>query len=180
MRNFKRIGLLVCLVMAVLMFVVSFVHNANAQEKIVKEMVLQVNPDIISLPGNEAARVPITAARIRSTQLRNLNEEYNAVRIEKLFRLKETAQVDDLEIKGLKDTEEAGAKKVLNETVNVAEVFTRTIKKEQEEKGKQVEELNNVFIVQFESDEEISMNGIVNAYKALPVVMFAQHITRTE
>ncbi len=175
-RNLNNISLFILIISLVFACCSS---NAIAADKILKEIVLQVNPNIITLPDNEVSKVPIGAARIRSTDLRTLNQDYNAVSIEKLFKLGEKSKLANLEIKGLKKVDKK-TKEILTDIVDINNVFTKDIKKTQEEKGENVVELNNAFIIQFEFDEETNMNGIVNAYKALPVVMNAQYIVRTK
>ncbi|MFH1459692.1 MAG: hypothetical protein ABIG64_04895 [Candidatus Omnitrophota bacterium] len=161
-----------------LVMVISFQTNSFAQEKIIKEMVIQVDARMIALPGNEAAKVPITAARFRSSELRQLNEQYNAVRIERIFKLKKEEKKAPLDIKGVKEDKKT-VKESQEEIVNIANIFTQEIKKEMLAKGEKVIELDNVFLIQFEFEEDVNMTGIVSAYQDIPGVISAQSIIRT-
>jgi len=177
--KFKNLNKMYGWILIIGLIIACFSSNAIASDKILKEIVLQVNPNIITLPDNEVSKVPIAVARIRSTNLRTLNQDYNAVSIEKLFKLGEKSKLAELEIKGLKKVDKK-AKEILTDIADVNTVFTKDIKKTQEEKGENVVELNNAFIIQFEFDEETNMSGIVNAYKGVSVVMNAQYIVRTK
>jgi len=57
----------------------------------IKEVTIEVQPRIIALPGGEAgkniAKVPIRRARMRNTELRDLNKLYNAVSVERIYEV---------------------------------------------------------------------------------------------
>jgi hypothetical protein len=165
-----------------LLVVVFFGKGVFAQEKVIKEMLLQVKPDIIALPEGEAASVPLGAARVRSSELRELNAAYMVVSIEKIYKLKATQEsgaLADLEIKGTKDVSAPQEEKEqLAGIVDPNQVFTSEIKKQMLEKGEQVVLVKDVYLLRFEFDEDKNMSGIVDAYKAVPAVIYANHITR--
>ncbi len=166
MQRSKRITLqaiyFIVVIMSICLFY--FFHNAFAQDKYVKEIVIKVEHNIIALPGNQVVKVPLSAARVRSTELRELNKKYNALSIEKLFRLKEDARV----IKKDDNKEE----------VDLGRLFTKKIKKEMESKDKQVIEAEDIFLIQFESEKEINISQLIDDYKQLPVVKYADEVIR--
>ncbi len=157
--------------------VAAMVAPVEAAEKIVKEMVIQVQSKVIALPGNKAMKVPISAARIRSTELRTLNEQYNAISIEKIFELNSEKSSSGLEIKGVKDTDKLLTKTVEG-AVDLSKIFTQEVKKEMEKQKKPVIELENVFLIQFEFEQDAPMTGLLDAYKALTVVSYVEQIVR--
>lgn len=161
------------LIMICLGLFLSFSGNLTAQDLEVKEIIIKVKPNIIRLPGGDAAKIPISAARIRSTELRKLNEDYNVVKIEKLFQLKtETKGKKGLVIKGFKDTEDPLA------VPDLTKIFTNEIKKEKKKEGKQVVEIVDTFLFQLEIDNSINIQSVVNDYQALEVVVHAEYIVR--
>lgn len=151
---------------------------AIAQQKFAGEMLIQVNANIIALPQGEAAKVPISAARFRSTEMRELNEQYEALSIEKLYELKEEAKGTDVQGLNVLKSEKKDKKKDQN-IVDLSRVFTKKVKKEFKKKGKEVKQVSDAFLLQFESEKEIPILEIVSAYKALDVVIHAEHITRS-
>ena len=60
-------------------------QTAHAQEEIEKEILIKVEANIIELPGNQVSRVPVKYARVRNTELRELNKTYNAAEIERVY-----------------------------------------------------------------------------------------------
>jgi len=179
-KNFRRVVSIICLIFVITAFLLSFTQEAKAQEKIKKEIILQVKSRIIALPGNEAAKVPISAARIRSDELRELNKEYNAVSIEKIYALKEYLDVLEREkkkvsLKGIKTEQEEAKDK---EKVNVQQVFTRKIKEQMIEAGKEVRQVTDSFIILFERDTSINMSRLLSDYRAVDTVIYADEITR--
>ena len=158
----------------------SFLHvqHAEAQQKYTGEILIQVNPRIIALPEGEVAKVPINAARFRSTELRDLNEQYKAVSIEKLYELKEDKKGMNIESQDILKSEQKDKKKD-KATVDLSRIFTKKVKKEFREKGKEVKQVSDSYLLQFESEEELFMSGIVSAYRALDVVIHAEQITRS-
>ncbi|MFH1092672.1 MAG: hypothetical protein V1739_00795 [Candidatus Omnitrophota bacterium] len=153
-----------------------------AQEKFTGEIIIQVNENIISLPEGEAAVVPIEAARVRSSELRDINQEYNARSIEKVYMLEETVNNDKgLKMKKFKNKESGEDKVALSEgTLKLENVFTKKIKQEKIKEGKKVIQVDNVYIIGFEFDKETNMPAVASAYERLPVVISAQHIIRSE
>ena len=53
---------------------------AEEPELVKKAMVIQVTPGTIALPKGEAARIPVSGARVRSSDMRDLNREYNEIK----------------------------------------------------------------------------------------------------
>ena len=115
--------------------------SLRAQVKVKKEAVIRVDPNIIALPQGDAAKIPVVAARVRSTQLRDLNKQYNAVKIEKLYKLEEKTK-GPMKIKGIKGKEEFE-----EGPVDLATVFTTEIRKEMKAQGNKVVELKNTFLI---------------------------------
>ena len=175
----KKMKFWFCILLTSLIFF-SFAQTLKAEDKITKEIVIKVLPGIIALPEGEVAKVPITAARVRSTELRQLNETYNAKTIEKLYEIAEEEKLKEkqpLSLKGLKD---AKKKAPVSEHVDLNQVFTREIKKEFLEEKKQVRQASDTYILGFEFnvDEDMDIIGVANAYRALEAVTFAQDILR--
>ena len=61
---------------------------ALGQEPLITQVEIKVSPGFIAMPGNQVPKVPIGNARVRSTELRALNEKYHATEIEKVFEIK--------------------------------------------------------------------------------------------
>ena len=125
------------------------------------------------MPKGEVSRVPISAARVRSTEIRDLNKQYHAVSIEKLYKLDEQAESDGLVIKGMK-----GQVQAEEGLINLAQVFTREVKKERQAAGEVTRELINTFLIKFESDKRINIKKLVSDYQALEVVVHAEEVIR--
>ncbi len=87
----EKLSLLVLIIGAVAFF---RAQTAHAQEEIEKEILIMVEPNIVELPGNQVSRVPVKYARVRNTELRELNKTYNATEIEKVY---ETIKVGNKE-----------------------------------------------------------------------------------
>jgi hypothetical protein len=178
MKKLKRRSVWVAVLFALLsFFIASYGQQTFAQSVELKEILIQVQPRMIEMPGNKATIAPLSATRVRSDDIKALNNQYNAVKVEKLFKLKEKEVSPSLEIKGLKTTAEDERQNV-TEQINVAHVFTSDLKQGFIEKGEQVIELGNVFLIQFETD--ISVGQIVNSYQALDEVIFAETIIRKQ
>ncbi|MBI4845549.1 MAG: hypothetical protein HY810_03630 [Candidatus Omnitrophica bacterium] len=175
----KSLGLFAVLFMA---FMLSFSGQVVAQEKVIKEIIVQVNSDVIALPDGDAANIPISAVRIRSSELRDLNQTYNAVSLEKLYVL-ETAMAVDKQMKK-KDFkgETLKTEKVeqVDSPINIGLVFSKEMKKQEEEKGNKVLQMDNAYIIQLEVDPGQNMTEVATAYKALPVVIYADPIIRSK
>ena len=175
-QRYKKIG---CLGLIGL-FLFCLAPGLDAEEKIQKEMVIKVKPRIIALPGNQVAKVPISAARVRSTELRELNEKYNAISIERLFKIGEKIEKEKpLTIKGIKGAaprEEEPAE----ETVDLSRILTKEKRKELLAKKEDVVEINDTFLIQFDVDTRIDMNRVAFEYKSLDVVTFADYVVRKE
>ena len=154
------------------------VVDCFCQEKVIKEMVIKVKNNIIALPAGEAALIPLSAARVRSTELRELNKAYNTVSIEKLYELKKSSRGAGSSIKGLKKAVEASD----DGSIDLGSVFTKEIKKEKEAAGVDVKMVKNSYILrfEFESEDEVNMGKLVADYKALDVVLFAQDVVRVK
>jgi hypothetical protein len=146
-----------------------------AQEKVKKEIVIKVSSGIIDLGVGEAAKIPVSAARVRSTELRQLNKDYNVVAIEKLYKLK-TVQKEGSVIKGLKSMEPVDEPA----EVELDKIFTKEIKKEMQAAGQEVKELKNTYLFHCEFEEEPDMNEVLINYRALDVVRYAEYIKRTK
>lgn len=134
-----------------------FTTFSNAQDTIEKQIIIKVQSKLIALPGNEASKVPFSAARVRSTELRNLNKQYNAVKIEKLFAL-----------------EEAG------DTPDISQVFTNRVRKEQIALGNKVVQVKDMFLIHFQLDPLVNISSLLDAYTALPGVISADETTIIE
>ena len=63
--------------------------TGQAQTGLQQEIVVKVQPNIIAMPANQAEKAPIGYVRVRSTDLRDLNEIYAAKTIEKVFEFKQ-------------------------------------------------------------------------------------------
>jgi len=150
-----------------------FIFQGYAQKKVKKEIAIKVKHNIIALPKGEVWRVPLSAARVRSTELRKLNKKYNAVSIEKLFRLKEKSS--KLSLKGFK-----GVEPVEEDTspIDLSKLFTKKLKKKFIKEEKDVEQAPDIFLIQLELDENININSVVSDYMKLDVVIDAKEVIR--
>jgi hypothetical protein len=141
--------------------------------------VIKVKPNYIVLPEGEAEKVPIRAARIRSTDLRNLNEKYNAVWIEKLYELQpKDLPVEHLKIKGVKETLSTQKQVSKKEAVDLSKIVTKDAKKEFGAQGEAVTESREIFSLQFELKPEIQIEDLLTEYRAVEVVLYAEAISR--
>ncbi len=120
-----------------------------------KEIMIEVESRTIALPENEVSVVPLSAVRVRSTDLRNLNSQYNAEKIEKVYALA-----------------------TIGNTAEVNQVFTNKTRKEEIALGNDVVQVKDIFIIQFELDVSIDMAALLNTYLALPEVLYAKEIIR--
>ena len=159
-----------------------FVQPSFAEDKgqlINREILIKVKPDYIALPEGEAEKIPIGAARVRSTDLRNLNEKYNAVWIEKLYELQPRGvSVEPLKIKGVKDSLVTQKQQAKKETVDLSKILTKDAKKEFVERGEVVIETKDIFSLQFELKPEIQIEDLLSDYRAVDAVLYSEAITR--
>jgi len=90
-----KLSLLLLIIGVVVLFCAQTVH---AQEEIEKEIFIKVKPNIIELPGNQVSRVPVKYARVRNTELRELNKTYNATEIEKVYETRTVGNKEPEEV----------------------------------------------------------------------------------
>jgi len=152
--------------------------SAQEQQRVKKAMVLQVAPGTIALPEGEAARVPVSAARIRSTDMRDLNTKYTVVAMEKLYQLADDAA--PLPGSGSTAVLSAGEKKPEAPALDLSKVLRSEMRKKAIEDGREVVELPDTYLVEFEVEPNVEMKDVVVAYWVLPVVTFAQEVTPEE
>jgi len=144
-------------------------------QTVTKAMIIQVEGGIIAMPEGEVARVPVSAARFRSTELRDLNAKYNAVAVEKLYRPYEPAAAT---VPG------SGSKSVLltkkeepeGPTLDVTKIIRKELRKKVRKEGGQVEEQPDAYLIEFELEPTIEMKDVLVAYWVLPVVTYAQEV----
>ena len=152
-----------------------FIQQGYAQGKVKKEIAIKVKHNIIALPAGEVSRVPISAARVRSTNLRELNKKYNAVNIEKLFELRKKDKKLGLKgFKGVEPVEENAA------PIDLTKLFTKKLKKKFIKEGKGVEQAQDIFLIQLELDKDMSINSVVSDYMGLDTVVDAKEVIRKE
>ncbi|MFC1631756.1 hypothetical protein ACFL1I_07935 [Candidatus Omnitrophota bacterium] len=68
---------------------ISWAEEEPAYNLVKQELQIKVKPRTIALPGNQVAIVPIRYARVRSSELRTLNQGYNATHIGKVYQIRE-------------------------------------------------------------------------------------------
>jgi len=168
--------------------------EAQPASSALHEMTIEVQPKIIALPGGEAgkniAKVPMAAARVRSTELRDLNKLYNAVSIERIYEVstpvvKKSVAQGTIKIKGKKKKSKLQGKRVLRKTdkgfheslaeggkISPDKLIHLKRSKKGKEKGLITEEtgvsedeivvVNDVFIIQFQDyfDEQGALVSI--------------------
>jgi len=165
---FLAFSLCICFAMSV---------KSQTENEIEEEILIQVEPNIIAMPKNiEIARVPISAARIRSTELRELNKKYNAVTIERLFKVKEESdEIPLAETKTSLFSKEK--KKVESKQFEPAKVFTKSTRKELLTRNQNVEvvEVKDAFLIQLKPDKNFNINQVINEYDALSAVLFVEY-----
>lgn len=185
-EKMRREGLMIFILLFMsLVFEFQMPGVVQAREgKEIKEILIKVQPRIIALPENEEiTKVPLSAARIRSTELRELNKKYNAVMIERLYKLKDKIKNKDIEVGGVFRSEE----NVEPPVVDMSKIFTKKRKEELEKnnkeltaQGKEVASVNDTFLIQFDASTNVDMNKVAAEYKALDVVTFAEYVVREE
>lgn len=160
---------------------------AQESKKEQSYLLINVEPKIIALPENPAiARVPISAARVRSTELRQLNEKYNAVEIERLFEIRQKDKAGKGKItpvEGALVAKETQKKKKGMDLTNIlTQEATKKLDKEKDLEGEGLEivEKEDTYFIIFEFDPAvgIDMNAAVSEYKALPAVKDAEYIIK--
>lgn len=169
----KKIGIVFILLLMSLgfIFLVPEVLKAQGEDNEVKEILITVKPRIIVLPKDATYRLSLSAARIRSTELRNTNKEYNAITIEAVCELVE---------KKTKDAENTlVSEEKKNRKVGRATKIRKLLKKQKDETMEMIP-VKDTYIIQFADfiDEEgnkktVSLNSAVSAYQALEVVVSA-------
>ena len=150
------------------------IAQKGVKAKVGEEILIKVKSGIIALPQGEAASIPISAVRIRSTELRELNSEYNAITIEKLFKIKLKQETRDFGT--LTSYEQIGEA----EAVDISRLFTKETKKGLTAEGKQAVEVEDTYLIQFELEEGVNISQLVSNYEALECVLFAGDIIRKE
>ncbi len=171
--------------------VFSLIGTISAQETMNKEILIKVKSGIVKMPGNKVSKVPISVARICSTDLRNLNKKYKAVTIERLYEIAGEAQVpirvedsgEPLSIKSFKGSEGESKKSEsvqVVENVSMENIFTKEIMKDMQAQGKEVAVVKDTFLFQFEISAALNMDLIAAEYFGLAVVTYAEEITRKE
>ena len=152
------------------------------EARIIKEILIKVQPEIIAMPGNMAiVRAPLSTCRVRSTPLRNLNKKYNAISIERLFEVKyETREKSEVPKSFVSKEKE----KADQEPVDLSKIFTKATKDELMDLGKfskeEIGQAEDIYLIQFEfsAEDEVNMKIIISDYEELPVVTFAKFVTR--
>ncbi len=153
---------------------------AEEAQTVTKAMIIQVTPGTIALPEGEAARIPLSAARIRSTDLRDLNAKYNAVAIEKLYRPLEPAAAAAVPGSGSKSVMLTKKEEPEGATLDMSKIIRKELRKKVRNEGRQVEEQPDAYLVEFELKPTIEMKDVVVAYWVLPVVTFVQEVNPEE
>jgi hypothetical protein len=147
-------------------------------------LLIKVEPRTIVLPENpEIVKVPVSAARVRSTELRQLNEKYNAVEIERLFEVRQIDKPSKGKITEVESVLVAKEAQKKNKGMDLTNIFTaetrKKLKKEDlESNGAEITEKLDVYLIIFEFDPAIGIdiNTAVTEYKALPVVKDAEYV----
>ena len=178
----KRVFFIITVSLAVVLWSI-IAGRAEEKNKITKEIIIKVQHKIIALPDNPAiVKVPLSAARVRSTDLRNLNKKYNAVSIEKVFEVRGKPRAKAKELKDSLVSREKPA--ATDKKLDLSKIFTAQAKSELEASGKVKAEgvemlpAEDVFLIQFEFDKEVNMNQLISEYRQLPVVIDCQYVTR--
>ncbi|MCK9595461.1 MAG: hypothetical protein PHH68_08190 [Candidatus Omnitrophica bacterium] len=146
-----------------------------------KEILVKLDPGVIAMPMGEVARIPISGVRVRSSDLRALNTKYNAVSIEKIYEVKEKGALDEpLKLKGMK-TGDPGAASNVKKAANpdLAKIFPREDTKVVVlAPDKEFVESSEIFFMQFELNPGVVIEDMLAEYRAVPVVLYADVITR--
>jgi len=167
----------VCL-MLVFVFAAAAAALAEEPQLVKKAMIVQVTAGTIALPEGEAAEIPVSAARVRSSDMRDLNAKYNAVAIEKVYQLYEPETA--LPGSGSKAVLRSEEKKPAETTLDLAKVIRKGMRKKLREEGREVVEQPDTYLLKFEVGPDTQMKDVVLAYWVLPVVTFAQEVEPEE
>lgn len=143
----------------------------------IKEMTIEVQSNIIELPGGKAgrkiAKVPVKRTSVRNTELRDLNKHYNVVSIERIFEL---VTVPTEQKEGVLKSVPKSNKKVI--VGRKKEVESQKGKNLDPEMTEEVVPVNDIYILHFQDYKDgdgnlvtIDMAEVVAAYSALPVVI---------
>jgi hypothetical protein len=161
---------LVVLLLAGLLITLSFdVRAAEGEEKKgePREIVIKVKPRILELPGGPAARMPLRAARIRSTNLRELINGYEGKQIEKLYSLrKKESSVGG----GLSSGESTSA------AVDISSLLTRSMISKMDIEPDRIREVEGTFLLLLNNVEDL--NKMLSEFKKLDTVLFVDAIER--
>ena len=170
----------VCLALLFAFIVAAAPALAEEPETVTKAIVIQVVPGTIALPGGDAARMPVSAARFRSSELRDLNEDYNAVAIEKLYQVYDpsgprpgSGSKRALRSKDPKEKNGGG-------TLDMAKVLRKKMRKKVRKEGQEVVEQPDVYLIEFELSLDTEIKDVVVTYWMLDVVTFAQEVSVNE
>ncbi len=173
MRKRKGVVFILLLMSLGFIFLMPKVLKAQASDNEVKEILIKVQPRIIALPKNvEIDKVPLLSARVRSIELRELCNQYNAVSIKRLFEIKEESKKS----KAVEDSFISKEKEKTKEKVDPAKVFTKEKKQELLTQEQNVIEAKDTFLIQFEPGEGVDMKQVAGEYAALPEVLFAEYV----
>jgi len=153
---------------------------AEEPETVTKAMIIQVVPGTIALPGGDAARIPILSARFRSSDLRDLNKDYNAVAVEKLYKIDDAAGPvpgsGSKSVMRSKDKKE----KTKGSALDMAKTFRKKMRKKVVEEGQKVVEQPDAYLIEFELALDVAMKDVVVAYWMLDVVTLAEEVSVDE
>lgn len=167
-----RVVLTAALSIAAAAFVLCLAQGVVGQEtqREVKEIVITVKPRIIVLPQKVVSKVPLRMARIRSTELREINKECNAITIEAVYKLagkRKKGAEGILSSKGGREVK-----------IDRAGKIRKLLRKEGADK--EMIPVKDTYIIQFADyvDEEgnqrtVNLDNAIAAYGALPVVISA-------
>ncbi len=159
--------------------------NAQQSQLPIKEMTVEVQSNIIELPGGatgrKIAKVPVKRTSVRNTELRELNRAYNVVSIERIFEL---VTVPVVKVAG----DEYGAPTLKSQKQRKNKMIIGRKKEVESQKGKnldpemieEVVPVNDIFILHFRDYMDgdgnlvaIDMAEVVAAYSVLSVVVSA-------
>jgi|GEM_PF-2303086 len=155
--------------------------ETTASGLVKKEILIKLNPGIIAMPKGEVARIPISGVRVRSSELRALNEKYNAVSIEKIYEVRSKGAADEpLQLKGLKTGDPSAVTESKKETaMDLTKIFPREDTQVVAlAPDKEFVESSEMFFMHFELDPDVVIEDMLAEYRAAAVVLYADVITR--
>ena len=158
----------VCL--SLFLFLLSLSQTAAAG--VTTQVILEVKPNIITLPPNQVAKVSLPVARFRSTPLRELNDKYNAVSIEKLFTYESVYRARESGI--LVSQARGNLRAVGSGARDVGDVVTKEAKKELEAKGRSMVQADNIFLLTFDLEDGALVGELLRDYRSLDVVEYIE------